>query len=305
MEIGSKKIAVVAGGTGLIGSRLIPLLQQSGFYIRLLTRNPDSINIPEVEVIHWNTEPTKGLLKAINNSYVVVNLAGSSIATLWTKKNKQRIINSRINSTRSISWAIENCETPPKIFVQASAVGIYPYSGNQIMDETYKHGNGFLAELTEKWEEAALKASGICRVILLRTGIVLAKEGGFLLKIAKPAKNFAGIYFGKGNQQIPWIHIDDHVQIVLHLINNPNSQGAYNLVAPNPENLKTLVKEVNKQLKRKFTFSIPTTLLQLLLGNFARETLLASQHVVPKRLLNEGFQWKHPTLQNALENLIS
>ncbi len=301
-----EKIAVIAGGSGLIGSTLIPLLISNGFRVRLLTRYPERVKVTgSVEILKWDGKPGSHLKDMLDGTQVVINLAGYNIATLWTKRNRRRITDSRVLPTRAIAKAINECANPPKVLIQASAVGIYPYNSDIPLNESSPMGKGFLASLVEIWENEALTCSNATRVVLIRTGIVLSDRGGFLPKILKPIKLYLGAVFGKGTQVVPWIHIDDHVRAIMFLIEHPSASGAYNLTAPARNTLSEIAERIAEILKRPLLFGIPAVILRLLPGNMAAETLLANQQVVPQRLLELGFKWHFGELDSALSNLLN
>lgn len=301
-----EKIAVIAGGTGLIGSALIPMLISNGYRVRLLTRYPERVKVTgNVDVHKWDGKPGSHLNEMLDSTQVVINLTGYNIATLWTKRNRRLITDSRILPTRAIAKAINECANPPKVLIQASAVGIYPCSSNTPLNESSPMGKGFLAGLVENWENEALTCSNTTRVVLIRTGIVLSDRGGFLPKILKPIKLYLGAVFGKGNQVVPWIHIDDHVRAIMFLIEHPSANGAFNLTAPASNTLSEIAGEVAEVLKRPLWFRIPAVILRLLPGNMAAETLLANQPVVPQRLKELGFKWQFDELRSAIRHLIN
>jgi hypothetical protein len=301
-----KKTAVIVGGSGLIGSHLIPLLVDDGYRLKLLTRRPENVKSTnsKIDVIKWNGELNDDLVGALENTDVVINLAGHNIATLWTKRNRDRILSSRIHTTRSIAKAILMCKNPPKAFVQASAVGIYPYDSIDVLTEHSQAGNGFLSQLVSGWEQEALASSNSTRVVLIRTGIVLAKSGGFFPKIAKTVRLFLGTIFGKGKQIVPWIHISDHVRAVKFLIGKTDAVGAFNLTAPSFSSYSDIVNEVAKYYRRPVLFKVPSFLLRLLPGKMGDEVFLANQPVKPERLIGLGFAWSFPTLDKAIRNLL-
>ena len=198
--------AIIIGGTGLIGQELINTLLKDGYEVKALSRSKskaDKIFEGKVIPIVWNSKSHDELVPIINNCDLIVNLAGHTIAIPWTKSNKDKIWNSRINTTEIVASAINSCNKPPKVFIQASAVGYYSHNSLEQLTENSPKGSGFLSNLTDEWELQALKCESKTRVILIRTGIVLSNKGGFLHKIISPIKYFAGTILGTGKQIIP------------------------------------------------------------------------------------------------------
>ncbi|HOZ14900.1 MAG TPA: TIGR01777 family oxidoreductase [Tenuifilaceae bacterium] len=299
--------AVIIGGTGLIGQELIKTLLKDGFEVKLLSRSKskvDEIFGGKVTPVEWNGKNHDELVPIINSCNLIVNLAGHTIAIPWTKSNKNKIWNSRINTTEIIANAINSCNTPPKVLIQASAVGYYSHNSWEQLTENSSKGAGFLSNLTDEWEQQALKCESKTRVVLIRTGIVLSNKGGFLPKILSPIKYFAGTILGSGKQIIPWIHIHDHISAIVHLAKTESATGAFNLVDPNPTSLSKITKTVGKIVNRPIFLRIPASLLRLALGNMAKETLLASQTVKPKKLEELGFEWRFADIEDALTNLL-
>jgi len=308
MEKGiDNKVAVIAGGTGLIGRSLVPMLLNEGYRVKLLTRNPKKVQKSgiNVDIVEWSGKPDSELTVLLEGADVVINRSGYIIATLWTKRNRKRIVDSRILPTRALAQAIASCRKTPKVFVQASAVGVYPYSSNSVLTEKSAVGNGFLPALVSDWENEALACAYVTRVILLRTGIVLASDGGYFPKIAKPIRYFAGAILGDGKNIVPWIHIADHVRAIKFLIDNSAASGAFNLTAPTTNSNADIVFQVAHHYRRPILFRIPSIILHLLPGNMANEVLLANQPVYPERLTQLGFSWNLPVLENAIADLLA
>lgn len=301
------RVAIIAGGTGLIGSALVPLLLNDGYRVKILTRNAkkSKSHFDNVEIVEWSGKPDNGLVSLLENSEVLVNLAGYNIATLWTKKNKRKIIDSRILPTQALAQAVNMCKNPPKVFVQASAVGIYPFNSDTILNENSPAGKGFLSELVSSWENEALACANATRLITIRTGIVLSDKGGFLPKIAKTTRYFMGAILGNGKHVVPWIHIADHVRAVKFLIDNQFAAGAFNLTAPALNSYSDITQAVASLYKRPVLFKVPSFILGLLPGNMADEVLLANQPVQPQRLVQLGFKWEYPNLPDAIVQLLA
>lgn len=303
MNIENKRIILV-GGSGLIGRHLVKMLLSKGYHPIVLSRNPEkakSIFSNKVEVQQWDGKDTERLSSLINGTKGVINLAGETIAVRWTKKNKESIIKSRIDTTNTIASAILKCESPPEVLVQGSAIGFYNHNSSDQVDESSNPGNGFLSQVVILWEKAAMPIEGKCRLVIVRTGIVLSNDGGFLSSIVPTIKFFLGGWFGNGKQFVSWIHIDDYAKAIQFLLENKNCQGAYNLVSPNPVNSKKLVKEIGKKLHRPIWIPIPKFILKILLGNMVDEVILSNQFVIPKRLNDTGFVFKYNQIELAVK----
>jgi len=307
LMINDNKNIVVIGGSGLIGRHLVKLFSSNGYRPIVLSRNPQKVKAQfssDIEVQKWNGHDTEQLSKLIDGKKGLINLAGEAIATRWTKKKKELIVSSRIETTKIIATAINNCKNPPEIFIQGSAIGYYYYNSNDQVDENTIQGSGFLSNLVSRWENAAKQIESKTRLVIVRTGIVFSKEGGFLSKIIPSIKFFAGGWFGNGNQFLSWIHIDDYSKAILFLLEKNDSQGVYNLVSPNPTTYKTLVKKIGSKIHRPIWMPVPSFILRLGFGSMADEVLLSNQNVVPKKLVDEGFRFNFNQIDSALEDLL-
>ena len=301
------KNIVIIGGTGLIGQHLVKRLISAGYNPVVLTRSifkGKKCFGDTVQVTYWDGYDITSLTTIINSSVGVVNLAGESIATRWTKSKKERIWKSRINTTNTIDHAIKGCFQPPAVFVQASAIGYYSHNSNQQVDEDSAVGNGFLSQVVMQWEQAAQKVEDRSRLVIVRTGIVLSRDGGFLAKILPAIKLFIGGWFGNGHQMLSWIHIDDHVNAIQFLIDNNAAKGIYNLVSPEAITYKHFVKQIGRILRRPVWTSIPSFIVRLVFGKMANEVLLSNQNVLPKRLQSAGYRFKYGRIEVALIDLL-
>ncbi len=298
---------VVIGATGLLGRKLVAQLKVSGYKPLVLTRNPlkaKKVFDENVDFCEWNGRDADLLKEIISSTKAVINLSGESIAKRWTKKNKELIINSRIDITNSIVQAINASPFPPEVYIQASATGFYPHNSNELFNEDSNSGTGFLSKLVSNWEQASKGVDSKVRHIAIRTGVVLSTQGGFLKEVLPSIKSFAGGWFGSGKQKVSWIHIEDHAKAVCYLLENRSCNGAYNLVSPNPMEMKLLLKKVGKALKRPVWVPIPAFLMRLIFGEMANEVLLSSQSVVPKRLMDKGFVFEFEDIDRALADLL-
>jgi uncharacterized protein (TIGR01777 family) len=298
---------IVAGGTGMIGSALIQRLIQFDYQVVLLTRKSASSLNPftsNVTVESWSSG--KELAKIVNGSEAVVNLSGESIGSKrWTPRQKERILASRIEATRTMVEAIETSHTPPPVLLNASAVGYYGNVPDDEVTESTNCGSGFLAEVCSRWEAEAGKVTNHhVRSVLLRTGIVLDKRSGALQKLLLPFKAFIGGRLGSGRQWFPWIHLEDEVSAILHAINHQEVTGPLNLAAPHSVTMSQFCTTLGKALHRPSWIPVPSIALKSLLGaEMAEELILGGQKVIPKKLLDSGFKFRYPTVETALAEI--
>lgn len=283
---------LITGASGLIGQALITYLQEKGHEVKTLSRTHS---------ILWN--PAKGMLTPhdLEGFDAIVNLSGENIAGRWTEVKKEKIIKSRLDATKTLVNAISTLKHPPKVLVNASAIGYYGNRGDEKLDEKSTIGKGFLAEVCREWEEAASNAT--TRVVYLRTGVVLSKKGGALAKMLTPFKLGLGGNIGDGNQWMSWIAIDDHIRAVEHLIEN-EIKGPVNLVSPDAVTNREFTKTLGEVLHRPTMLPLPAFMVRVLFGEMGEETLLSSARVVPTVLEQSGFKFKYPQLKPALEHLL-
>ncbi|MCV2883848.1 TIGR01777 family oxidoreductase [Aestuariibacter sp. AA17] len=294
---------LITGATGLIGSHLIPHLQQQAD-LTALTRN---VSRAEMALSNHNMQFISSLasLSNLNEFDAVINLAGEPIVNKrWTAAQKQRIEESRWGITQQLADLIRASTSPPSVLISGSAIGFYGRQGNEIIDEGFNSPHDeFSHQLCARWEQIALEAaSENTRVCILRTGIVLSKKGGALSKMLLPFKLGLGGPMGTGNQYMSWIHIDDMISAILFLLSNADCEGVYNFTAPTPVTNSTFSKELARQLRRPCLLRTPSFALKLLMGEMS-DLLLTGQRVVPKRLQEAGYPFKYPTLADALANL--
>jgi uncharacterized protein len=297
---------LVAGGTGLIGRALVESLLGDGHRVGVLTRSPESRGgLPSsVEMIHWDAETLGPWVEELSGSDAVVHLAGESVVGRWTRQKKQRIRDSRVLSTRAVATAIRASPSRPRVLVQASAVGFYGDAGDRPITESSSPGDHFLAEVAREWEAASeeVEALGVRRPVL-RTGLVLAREGGALPVMALPFRLFVGGPVGGGGQWMPWIHIDDQVGAIRFLIQSEEATGPFNLAAPHPVTNRELSEAMGRVLRRPSLIPVPAFALELVVGELGRLSLM-SQRVVPEKLLQLGYVFRFPSLEPALRELL-
>jgi len=287
---------LISGATGLVGSEVARQLIAGGHEpLRLVRRK--AVSSDEVE---W--DPSRGFLAEgiMETVDAVVNMAGATTGKIpWTRKYKREIVDSRINSTRTLVTAMAAAKNPPKVFVSGSASGFYGDSADQLLTEASPKGSGFLSDLASEWELEALKAPAGVRVILARTTMVMSKKLGALGRLIPLIKLGLGGPLGSGKQWWAWISQVDEARAILHLINTPSASGAFNLTAPEPATCGQIVKSLAKQLKRPAIIPVPAFALKLILGEAATELLLCSQNMSAKKLLSIGFIFEHGTLETA------
>lgn len=286
---------LISGASGLIGTEVARQLKELGHEpIRLTRKKPAAPG-----EIYWN--PAQGELdpSVIETVDAVVNLAGATTGKIpWTKRYMQEIIDSRIDSTRTLVNAINNATKKPKVLVSGSASGFYGDCGDDWLSEESPKGKGFLSDLAAQWEEEAKKAN--TRVVLVRTTLVMSKKLGALGKLLPILKLGLGGALGTGKQWWAWISLEDEARAIIHLIQNEQTFGAYNLTAPEPATCEQVIKALAKGLRRPAFFKIPTFLMRTVIGLAAEELLLCSQKMTSHRLHESGFEFKHPTLEKSV-----
>lgn len=291
---------LISGASGLIGTEVAKQLRELGHAPVLLTRSTPK-NDSEV---FWN--PSKGELdpSLMESIDAVVNLAGATTGKIpWTKKYMREIVSSRIDSTRTLVNAINTAKNKPKVLVSGSASGFYGDCGDQELSESSPKGTGFLSDLAADWEEEAKKAA--TRVVLVRTTLVMSKKLGALGKLLPILKLGVGGALGSGKQWWAWISLEDEARAIIHLIQNDDASGPYNLTAPEPATCEQVIKALAKGLRRPAFFRIPSFVMRTMIGIAAEELLLCSQKMTSHRLLETGFEFKHPTLEKSVGYVLS
>ncbi len=295
------KTILVAGGSGFIGVRLVEMLQAQGHSVRLLTRTPRAPH-------HYAWDPIAGRIDdaAVQGADVVINLAGAGIAEKrWTPARKQLIIASRVESARVLLGAFQRLQHSPEAYLAASAIGYYGNSGERWMtEEDPPADQGFLSISTIEWERATetISASGI-RTVAFRIGIVLEQSGGALREIIRPLRFGIGAYFADGQAWYSWIHRDDVCRMFLWAIENPRAEGIYNAVAPHPVRNRELVQATARAMGRwAIPAPAPAFALCLMLGEMA-DVVLNSTRVSAAKILQAGFSFQYPQLEDALANI--
>jgi len=297
---------ILAGGSGLIGRALAGELVRAGAEVVILTRSAGDRDLPAgTRAVRWDGRSATGWAGKCEGAEAIVNLAGENVADgRWNAARKRRLESSRVEPTRALVEAVAAARVPPRALLQGSAVGFYGDGGETVLDESSPRGDGFLPALSERWETASapVEALGVRRV-LLRTGVVLARDGGALAKMLPPFRLGLGGPLGGGRQWFPWIHLADVVGAIRFLIERRDLAGAFNLVAPEPVRQGELARALGRALRRPAIVPVPGALLGLAVGEMA-EVLLASQRVVPPRLIGQGYRFAYSDLDAALADLV-
>lgn len=294
--MGGKMKVLISGASGLIATELIRQLQDSGHQPIKLVRRAAARS----DEIEWSPATGKIAEGALDGIDAVVNLAGATTGKIpWTKKYKEEIVSSRLDSTRTLVEAMRKSSNPPKVFVSGSASGFYGDCGDSELDESAPKGAGFLSDLAAAWEEEAKKAPSGVRVVLIRTTLVMSRRLGALGRLLPIIKLGAGGPLGSGKQWWAWITVRDEAAAIIHLIKTESAAGVFNLTAPEPATCSQLIASLAKKLNRPFWFPAPAFVLKIALGEAASELLLCSQKMTSDRLLATGFKFQDPTLEQA------
>lgn len=296
---------VVAGATGTIGRALTDALLGRGDQVVALSRNPAPA-LSGAELRHW-PEPKHSPPPpdALSSADAVVNLLGEPIAQRWSEPIKREIRDSRILGTRSLVEAIRSLpeEMRPRTMISQSATGYYGPRGEETLDESSPPGDDFLARAVRDWEQEATAAAPLARVVLTRTGVVLTARSGALGQMLGPFRLGLGGPVAGGRQYVPWIHIDDVVGALLECLDVESLQGPVNTVAPNPVTNRELAKTLGRVLGRPAVLPLPKPAMKLMFGEMST-VITTGQRVIPERLLEAGYRFRHPELEPALRELL-
>jgi len=305
----SSKI-IVTGGTGFIGRNLCASLSNANYEIIVPSRNIEiakKIFGGNATPVSWDGKSAAGWIDHVAGAHAIINLAGENIGSgRWTQKKKQRILESRIQAGKAVVEAIRQTKNKPRVLLQASGIGIYGDRDDELLDETSAPGSGFMSDLAQQWEQSVQEVAAMgVRLVYLRTGVVLATDADFIQRVMLPFRLFIGGHLGSGKQWISWIHLDDEVAAIKFLLENDGLKGVFNLSAPNPLTYKKFFKTLGKVMKRPSWFHVPGFLLKILLGEMAEGLILSGQRAIPKKLLDAGFGFNHPELENALKDILN
>ncbi len=287
----------------MIGKHLIPTLEAKGHEIFSLVRKAPK-NSSEIQ---WNSEEgfSESEQAKLEGFDAVIHLAGEPIAQTWTKEKKRVLRESRVTGTRVLIAALDKTKSPPKHFISASAIGYYGNRGDEILTEESAPGEGFLPEMCVAWEAEARKAADFgARVVFLRTGIALSKDGGALAQMLTPFGFGVGGVVGSGKQYMSWIALEDLTGIIHFVLENENVRGAVNSTAPYPVTNETFTKTLGEVLYRPTIIPIPEFGIKFLFGEMGETLLLEGARVIPKKLQDTSFSFKYPELKDAIKKAL-
>lgn len=294
----SKKI-VIAGGTGFVGKYLTNQFGNLGYQVIIISRQKENIQ--------WND--TTEIINALENSEMLINLAGKSVDCRYNEKNKAEILKSRTETTKALGEAILKCNKPPELWINSSTATIYRHAEDRPMTEnTGEIGKGFSVDVATSWEKSFFSFQlPHTRQVALRMAIVLGKDGGVMNPFTNLVRFGLGGIQGSGNQMFSWIHIEDLFNIILFFQSHEELQGVFNCSAPNPVDNKTLMKTFRQVMKVKIGLPSPAWLLKIgaLIIKTEPELILKSRWVVPEKILESGYTFKYPTLEAALKNILN
>jgi len=292
----------ISGASGMVGTALRRHLEGLGVRVLRLVRRPPR----EPLEVEWHPDEGRIERTALETAEAVVHLAGESLAGgLWTEARKRRIRESRVQGTRLLAETLADSAHPPHTLVSASAVGYYGDRGDEVLTEGSEPGTGFLADVAVEWERATVPAAhaGI-RVVKTRFAIILSPSGGLLGRMLLPFRLGLGAVLGSGRQWLSWITLPDVIRVIATVLATPDLAGPVNATAPEPVTNAEFTRELGKALSRPTLLRLPAPLLEAVLGDLAREGLLASTRVLPARLDSVGFDFEHPSLAPALRALL-
>ena len=293
----------LTGASGLIGRRLIKVLNASGHSLHVLSRHAGTNLPPGVKLSVWDAMKSEPPADALEGADAVIHLAGEPVAQRWTADVKRRILDSRVLGTRHLVQALSTISKRPAALVSASAIGIYGSRGDELLTESSAPGSDFLADVCKEWESEADMAESLgLRVVKIRIGIVLDRNGGALAKMLPPFRNFAGGRMASGKQWMSWIHLQDLASLFRYAVENP-LHGAVNGTAPQPVSNADFTRQLAAALHRPALFPVPRLALKAIFGEMSG-MLISSQRVLPQAAQTAGFQFQYPDLGPALADLL-
>jgi uncharacterized protein (TIGR01777 family) len=300
---------VITGASGFIGRALCRELHED-YEVVALSRDAGraAASVGDwAEVVEWDPRTAQSWIEHADGALAIINLAGENVAAgRWNKSKKAAILHSRLDSSRAVLEAISQVNKKPAVVIQASAVGYYGSQGDEQLDEDSMPGEGFLANVCQRSESFAGKIERLgVRCVVIRTGIVLGRDGGALARLITPFRFYVGGYLGDGRQWFSWISLEDEVAAIKFLMENENLKGVFNLTSPQPVTMKEFCVILGKVLHRPAWLGVPGFVVRVALGEMAKEMLLSGQRVLPKRLLAAGFKFKYPDVEKALNAIIS
>ncbi|MBD3867356.1 MAG: TIGR01777 family protein [Acidobacteria bacterium] len=292
---------LITGATGLVGRNLSKLLTGKGHSVVPLVRGKRQAGLP-----WWDPAGGKIDLSPCKHLDAVVHLAGENVAGRWTEKRKKNIRDSRVDGTKLLAEALAALRSPPRTFLQASAVGYYGNRGDEMLDEGSDSGSGFLADTCVAWE-AAGEAAEMARIrrVRMRIGVVLTPEGGALKRMLPPFRFGLGGPVGSGRQYVPWISLHDVVSAIEFLLTDSAVSGVVNLTAPVPATQKEMAGALGRSLNRPAFLPLPAFVVEKLFGEMGKDLLLSSTRALPKRLMEAGFDFRDSSLDDSMSRILA
>jgi uncharacterized protein (TIGR01777 family) len=300
---------IISGGTGLIGRQLAASLVKDDHEVIVLSRDPQRYQRRTpggIRLVAWDAQSAQGWGELVDGADAIVNLVGENLsARRWSPAQKRRIRESRLNGGKALVEAIRQAKGKPRVLIQSSGVNYYGSCGDSIVTEEHPAGSDFLSQVCVDWEgsTAEVEKMGVRRAII-RSGIVLDKKEGALPPFLLQFRLFAGGSLGSGRQWLSWIHPQDEINAIRFLIERQDLSGPFNLVSPNPKTNRDFGKAVGRVLHRPALMRVPAFALKLVLGEMSM-VVLEGQRVIPQRLVEAGFQFSHPELQEAVKDIVS
>ncbi len=297
---------IITGGTGFIGGALCRALQAAGHEVVVLTRRiRHALLAPKIRYVTWRPGSVGEWEHECDGADGIVNLAGESVVARWTARHKQRLLHSRLESTKAVIGAIGKAKRKPAVLVNASAIGYYGPRGDEFVDERVQPGSDFLAQLCQQWETVAQSAQAFgVRVVCLRIGLVLARDGGVLARMLPPFQWGLGGPLGSGRQWVSWIQRDDLIRLIQWALEDSRPAGIVNATSQNPVTMNEFAKTLGRVLHRPAIARVPAVVLRMLFGEMS-QMLLTGQRVVPSAALHLGFTFRYPFLPEALAACLS
>ena len=299
---------VITGGTGFIGTALSRSLTDTGYEVVVLSRKPKQHDLTghgSIRIVDWDGCTVGDWVQEMEGAFGVINLAGENLATgRWSEEKKRRILESRTNAAQVLVRSIRQISNKPQVLIQASAIGFYGDRGDELLDESANAGGGFLADIARQWEASVQNMLSLgVRSVIVRIGVVLGDTGGMLMRILPFFRKCLGGPWGNGRQWLSWVHLSDVIGAMKFLLEKSDLKGSFNLSSPTPVQVKEFCRVLAEVLDRPAVFRVPALVLRLALGDMARELLLTGQRVMPKRLLEAGYEFQFALLSTALQDL--